>query len=369
MTRRIVQFGTSRFLQAHVDLFVHQARRAGQEIGPIAVVKTTAGADRAGRIAAFKRAHPFPVRIRGLERGKVIDETIEVASVDAAFDAESEWPDVVSCFAQDADIAISNVGERGYELFGGDAGYDFSSASPPRGFPMKLLALLVARFRAGGKPLLFLPTELVSGNGRILSGLVSDLARKSRAPASFPAWLANWVIFADTLVDRIVSAPIEPIGAVAEPYALWAIRRSDFEPPLEHPAVHMVDDLEPFARLKLHILNLGHTVLADGWMKRGLSPDMTVRAMLEDAQASAELGAVYSEEVLPGFALHDMGEEAKSYVAATLDRFQNPFLEHRLADIAQNHAVKIKNRVAAFLVWVRLRDKTFAAPRLSALLK
>jgi len=70
------------------------------------------------------------------------------------------------------------------------------------------------------------------------------------------------VIFADTLVDRIVSEPIEPIGAVAEPYALWAIRNGGFGEPVRHPAVRMVDDLAPFERLKLHILNLGHTVLA-----------------------------------------------------------------------------------------------------------
>ena len=32
MTGRIIQFGTSRFLQAHVDLFVHEAREAGQAV-------------------------------------------------------------------------------------------------------------------------------------------------------------------------------------------------------------------------------------------------------------------------------------------------------------------------------------------------
>ena len=34
MSRRILQFGTSRFLQAHADLFVHEARIAGQDIVP-----------------------------------------------------------------------------------------------------------------------------------------------------------------------------------------------------------------------------------------------------------------------------------------------------------------------------------------------
>jgi len=65
--RRTIQFGTSRFLQAYVDvdIFVHQARLSGQPIGPIAVVKTMTGQARACRIAALRHGLPFPVRIRG----------------------------------------------------------------------------------------------------------------------------------------------------------------------------------------------------------------------------------------------------------------------------------------------------------------
>src|SRR3954466_6805862 len=143
--RRIIQFGTSRFLQAHADLFVHEARQAGQDIGPIAVVKTTTGGDRAGRIAALKSGRPYPVRIRGLTDGKTIDKTIEVASIDRAYEAEREWPEVVRCFAEEAEIAISNVAERGYELLPGDATHDYAGEKAPPSFPAKVLALLLAR--------------------------------------------------------------------------------------------------------------------------------------------------------------------------------------------------------------------------------
>ena len=81
-----------------------------------------------------------------------------------------------------------------------------------------------------------------------------------------------------------------------------------------------------------------------------------------------EPAAVYAEEVVPGFALHGMGGEAQRYIATTLERFQNPFLDHRLADIAQNHAAKLRNRVAEFIVWARQRDPGFTAPRLSEML-
>jgi tagaturonate reductase len=84
MTRRIIQFGTSRFLQAHVDLFVHEARCSGQDIGPITVMKTTPAGDRDERISAFRRGLPYPVLIRGIAANKVVDETVEVASVDSA---------------------------------------------------------------------------------------------------------------------------------------------------------------------------------------------------------------------------------------------------------------------------------------------
>ncbi len=367
MTGRIIQFGTSRFLQAHVDLFVHQAREAGEEIGPITVVKTTPGQDRAGRILAWKRGTPYPVRIRGLEAGRRVDESIAVASIDQAFDAHAEWPDVIRCFAREAEIAVSNVGDLGYERLPGDARHDFSSPTAPRGFPAKLLALLLARFREGGRPLLFLPTELVSDNGRRLARIVCDLADESRLPDPFRAWLAQSVVFADTLVDRIVSQAIEPVGAVAEPYALWVIRGSPRQP-FRHAAVRLVHDLEPFERLKIHILNLGHTVLADLWLRDERAADETVRDILADSVVAARLQAIYDEEVVPGFALRGMAGEARAFVATTLERFHNPFLEHRLGDIAQNHPVKLRRRVAAFLEWVRCRDPQFAAPRLSAIL-
>ena len=41
MSYPILQFGTGRFLQAHVDLFVSEALAAGKALGRIAVVQTT----------------------------------------------------------------------------------------------------------------------------------------------------------------------------------------------------------------------------------------------------------------------------------------------------------------------------------------
>ena len=45
----------------------------------------------------------------------------------------------------------------------------------------------------------------------------------------------------------------------------------------------------------------------------------------------------------------EQGETAERYLDVTLERFANPYLNHRLADIAQNHGQKIERRIGAFL--------------------
>ncbi|WP_159995309.1 mannitol dehydrogenase family protein [Roseomonas sp. 18066] len=361
--RLIIQFGTSRFLQAHAALFLHEAREQGQVAGPIVVVQTSGAADRAGRVAAFGRPEGYPVIIRGMQDGVAIDRQIQVTSVARGLSAAADWEELRGLFVADAAYVISNTGDAGYAVAESDRSSSLLQGDVPASFPGKMTALLHHRWLQGATPITVLPCELLNRNGAVLQGLVIELAQQAGAETGFVAWLQATVIWADTLVDRIVSAPLEPIGAVAEPYALWAVeRRPGLVLPFEHPSLQLADSLEPFERLKLHILNLGHTFLAEIFQREGLAANTTVKDMLADAAIAARLDALYAEEVLPGFAAHGMGDEARAYVATTLDRFRNPFLEHRVADIAQNHALKVERRIAAFIDWVAERDAALPMP-------
>ncbi len=365
MTKRIIQFGTSRFLQAHVDLFVHEARAGGQDIGPITVVKTTTGGARSGRVQALRRPGGFPVRIQGQRGNLIVDETIQVTSVDSALEADADWAEITHVFASKAAFVVSNVGDRGYEIDAADREGPPRAGNAAASFPAKLLQLLVARRAAGGKPLTILPCELVRSNGAVLRQLVGGLAASWQIGDAFGQWLSESVIFVDTLVDRIVSTPIEPVGAVAEPYALWAIRAD--KAPFDHPAIVVTPDLEPIERLKLHILNLGHTWLAEAWMEEKRPEMETVKAMLADPSIRKRLDRLFAEEVVPGFAARGMEDAARDYVQVTYGRFLNPFLEHCVADIAKNHEVKIQRRITAFIRWVQDADAKLPMPRLEAL--
>ena len=109
MARRIIQFGTSRFLQAHADLFVHEAREAGQDIGPITVVKTTRSHERDGRVAAFGSRAGYPVIIRGRISNVTIEDQLTVKSVEKALMVERDWNELRALFVHDAEIIFSNV--------------------------------------------------------------------------------------------------------------------------------------------------------------------------------------------------------------------------------------------------------------------
>lgn len=109
MGNPIIQFGTSRFLQAHADLFVSEALDAGRALGHVTVVQTTTNPESRERIEALRAHGRYPVRVRGLQRETVVDTTIECRAVTEALDANSQWPVVVERFVRDARVVISNT--------------------------------------------------------------------------------------------------------------------------------------------------------------------------------------------------------------------------------------------------------------------
>lgn len=349
METPILQFGTSRFLQAHADLFVSEAMRKGKALGPITVVQTTGSRERSGRLAALAAPGGFPVHIKGKKDGRVIDEVVRVESVKRALSALDQWGGVERIFAGETKLVICNTADKGYDIA---QEADSLPEGVPVSFPGKLAKLLLARFRGAGEALTILPAELIPKNGERLKDIVMTLARTWGLEAGFSDWLDSHVVFSNTLVDRIVSEPIEPAGAVAEPYALWAIEaRPGQVLPCDHPDMVVAPDIGRYEQLKLFILNLGHTFLAERWRVSGLDGAMTVKVLLARPDMRDALERLYADEVVPGFRLNGMGEAAETYVRQTIERFENPFLEHRLSDIHQNHEEKIRRRMGGFLDW------------------
>ena len=366
MTFPIIQFGTSRFLQAHVDLFVSEALGKGAAMGRIVAVQTTQSADSRKRIAAFAEGRPYVVQIKGIAGGAVIDSEVEVSSVGGGVNANESWAEVVRLF-NEARCMISNTADRGYETYASDA----PSGETPRSFPAKLAKLLLARHHAGAPPITLFPCELTPDNGKTLRAAVLKVLDGWSVPAPARRWIGEDCIWVNSLVDRIVSEPLEPLGAVAEPYALWAIEdQPGLEAPCRHADIVATNDLKRYERLKLFILNLGHTWLAEIWRRRNGAPAMTVREAMADGAMRAELGDLYEKEVLPVFAAIGMEEEARAraYLDTVIDRFRNPFLDHRLAEIFINHEAKKQRRFGGLIELAEASNCHVSQPRLRAAL-
>jgi tagaturonate reductase len=341
----ILQFGTSRFLQAHADLFISEALARGEAIGSVTVVQTTDSPESARRVAAFTEAGGYPVIVRGRQSGAVINAEQRITSVTQALQAKRDWPSIRAGVASQVKVILSNTGDRGYQLSADDHVGLLESDTPPVSFPAKLLVLLYARFKAGAEPLTLYPCELVVNNGDVLQALVVTMARDWELPEAFIDYLNTQCIWVNSLVDRIVSEAIEPIGAVAEPYALWAIEaKPGMTLPCTHPNIVVTEHLVKYEQLKLWLLNLGHSYLAERWINDGRPKDETVVQAMSDPQLLADLEQVWLEEVIPVFASLNYEAEALEYLTQVKERFNNPFLAHRIADIAQNHDEKKRRR-------------------------
>ncbi len=365
----ILQFGTSRFLQAHVDLFVGEALGRGEALGAITVVQSTDSAESSGRVDAFNRGGGYVVRVRGWQDGRAIEREQRVWSVTRALRASADWPAIRAEAARATRVIVSNTGERGYALDAADHAGLLDGDTAPASFPARLLALLHARFHYDAAPVTLLPCELVANNGSVLRDTVLALARRWALAPAFIDYLATRCVWVNSLVDRIVSEALAPAGAVAEPYALWAIEaQPGMVLPCAHPDIVVTGELAPYERRKLFMLNLGHSFLAEQWLLERRPADETVVQAMRDAALLARLDALWEDEVMPVF--RALGEEgaSRAYLAQVRERFQNPFLAHRLADIAQNHAEKKRRRFAPVIALAATLGLDLAQPRLRAAL-
>jgi tagaturonate reductase len=339
----VLQFGAGKFLRAFADLFIHQANHAGQEVGRVVVVQSTGG-ERAALLN--RQGGCYHVVVRGLSRGEIIERVEEAASISRALVASSQWNEVLAVARlPELRYVISNTAETGYDLDPADR----SDMAPPHSFPAKLLLVLKERFEAGWPGLTIIPCELHELNAESLRGIVLKLAQSWKLEKEFGRWLRKECHWLNTLVDRIVTGkpadhPLlaeDALLTVAEPFAFWAIEaKKGTEDFLDHPAVRRAADVQPFFLRKVRILNAAHTALVGKARQRGIG---TVREAVEDQEIGVWLDRLLFEEIVP--TLEGRVEAPEEFARQTLERFRNPFLEHKFSDIAVYHDAKVKIRL------------------------
>jgi tagaturonate reductase len=221
--------------------------------------------------------------------------------------------------------------------------------------------------------LVIIPTELISDNGKKLRAITLDLARYNRLEEAFIAWLEQHNRFCSSLVDRIVPGRPDAVALaeiqkylgyedelllICEAYRLWAIEGPEelasvlTFAPADHGVV-ITPDIQVFKELKLRLLNGTHTLCSGLAFLSGFD---TVRDAMEDEEFSGFIRDLMLEEIAPSIPIALPEGAARNFGLQVLDRFRNPYLEHRWISITLQYASKMKLRVVPLLL-KRFADK------------
>lgn len=350
MKERIIQFGEGNFLRGFVDYFVKKLNDKGLYDGSVVVIKPT----NRGNVDKFIAQNcEYNLFLRGLENGK---ETCEHTKIDVISRIINPYEDWQACLdiarSEDIRFVVSNTTEAGI-VFDDTCLFDDKA---PVSFPAKLTRMLYERFSAGLDGLVMLPCELIDNNADELKSCVIKYAELWNLSNDFIAWINNNNKFCNTLVDRIVTGfPAEEADDLckqlgyddklidtAEIFHLWVIQ-GDFEDelPLQKAGfnVHWTDDVKPFKKMKVRILNGAHTSMVCAGILAGID---TVGECMQDVDIYPFMQKCVNDEILKTIGATD---ENITFARAVEDRFKNPYIRHLLRSIVLNSVSKFSVRV------------------------
>lgn len=361
---RIVHLGLGNFFRAHQAWYTEQAPDAG-EWGIAAFAGRGAGI--CDELAAQDGLYTLLVRTREGDLPQTIASLSAVHRGDdlAALRAYFAAPtlSIVTLTVTEAGYRRDSTG--GLDLTDPDvrADGDALRADPVTATvtttPGKLVAGLLARrgSAASTTGLTVVPCDNVPENGAMAARVVTELA--AEVDPTLPAWIAERVSFATTMVDRITprATPTDagqlaaqtgiddPQLVVTEPFAEWVIS-GDFpagRPRWEAEGARFVTDIVPFETRKLWLLNGSHTLMA--YAASILGHETVCQAIadplvLDWVQQWWDVAARHLR--LPA-------AELAAYRAALVQRYANPNIRHLLAQIAADGSQKLPIRIVPAL--------------------
>ena len=312
------------------------------------------------------------------------DPTIRVIGSVREILTAPEDPDAVVARIADPEVAVVTltVTEKGYraaaagglDLTDPEIQADLTGRSP-RTVVGQLAAGLARRAENGAGPLTVVSCDNLVANGPFLRRLMEDYAAAAGSAAGlakqlevtkFPASMVDRIVPATTSADRDEAARLlgvrDEAVVVGEPFAQWVIE-DDFagpRPSWEQAGAVLTDDVAPWEQAKLRMLNATHSMLA---YLGGLRGYETIAEAVRDEELARLANELMTTDVIPTLT-PPKGLDLPAYGASVLERFANPALKHRTAQVAMDGSVKLPVRL---LGTVRDRLAANAEPRVASL--
>jgi mannitol 2-dehydrogenase len=341
----IVHFGVGNFHRSHQAMYVDRLLNGGETTWAICGVGLVP-ADKA--MGADLREQGFTYTLV-LKDSRAPLEARTIGSITDYLHAPDDPDAVVERLASPTTRLVTlTITEGGY-----------SDQVEPGGDPTVfdyIVDALALRRERGIDPFTVVSCDNIESNGVIAHRSV--LAHAKARGGDLAEWIESNVAFPGSMVDRITPVTTDEDRAmvqrefgvsdkrpvVAEPFDQWVLEDKfpGGRPPFDEVGVQLVEDVVPYERMKLRILNATHQLLG----YTGLLAD---HDYVHDATTDPVLGrlaaAYIADEARPTVGEVE-GIDLADYQATILDRFGNAAIGDTLIRIVTDGS----DRVAKFVV-------------------
>ncbi|RTE52296.1 mannitol dehydrogenase family protein [Arenibacter aquaticus] len=237
--------------------------------------------------------------------------------------------------------------------------HDLKNPDSPKTVYGYLTAALKKRRDAKLKAFSIMSCDNILHNGDVARKMLLSFAKKQ--DAALAVWIEKEVCFPNSMVDRITPVTTQsdidyleknygikdewPV--TCEPFIQWVVEDnfSNGRPEYEKVGVQFVPDVKPYEKMKLRLLNAGHSVLG---LLGAIHGHNTINACMEDKTFVDYLRSFMDKEATP--ILDEVkGIDLDQYKDSLEARFANPNIKDSVSRICSESSAKLPKFLIATL--------------------
>ena len=354
----IVHIGVGGFHRSHQAYYIHQLLQKGNSVDWAICGVGLRESDRNMANVLTKQDGLYTL-VSQHPNGKVESEVI--GSIIEYLLAVDDPQLVIDKMADpDTKIVSLTITEGGYNFnpITGDFNFEkpeiqheLTNHEEPKTVYGYLIAALRNRRKQGLPAFTIMSCDNIQHNGDMTRKMV--LAFAKRQDTELAEWIEKEVDFPNSMVDRITPVTTPKIinlvnckyhytdewPVVCEPFIQWVIEDNfvNGRPPLEEVGVHFVSDVTPYEKMKIRLLNAGHSVLG---IPGALHGHKTINACMEDNLFALFMRQFMDKEATPILGAIE-GIDLTKYKANLEERFSNPNIKDGINRICSESSAKL----------------------------
>ncbi len=290
--------------------------------------------------------------------GKVDSEVIGTI-VESLLAVDSPETVINRLASEDTKIVSLTITEGGYNVDAKgdfnfdnpDVTHDLANPNSPRTVFGYLAAALRKRKAEILPPFTLLSCDNIQHNGDVARKML--LSFTLRQDPKLAQWIAMAMAFPNSMVDRITPVTTPAVisylrqnhqlkdewPVVCEPFIQWVIedKFSCGRPPLEKVGVQFVPDVTPYEKMKLRLLNAGHSVLG---ILGALHGHQTINDCMADPVFAKFMRKFMDQEATPTLPPLE-GIHLDTYKDTLAQRFANPNIKDSVSRICSQTSAKL----------------------------